>query len=100
MKRNASRTLVALVTAAGIAMAGAACSSSHSSSKGSTGGNNDSGGVADGKPLDPNATVTITIDLQKAGGGWRVVNLKAARETPPVTSFYYPLVTTTVGQTP
>ena len=62
MKRNASRTLVALVTAAGIAMAGAACSSSSSSTKGSTGSNNAADGVADGKPLDPGATVTITID--------------------------------------
>ena len=62
MKRNASRTMVALVTAAGIAMAGAACSSSHSSSKGSTGPASSADGVADGKPLDPNAAVTITID--------------------------------------
>jgi ABC-type glycerol-3-phosphate transport system substrate-binding protein len=62
MQRNASRTMVALVTAAGIAMAGAACSSSSSSGKGSSGSANAAGGVADGKPLDPNATVTITID--------------------------------------
>jgi ABC-type glycerol-3-phosphate transport system substrate-binding protein len=63
MRHNASRTVVALVTAAGIATAGAACSSS--SSKGSSGNSNagnSAGGVADGKPLDPNATVTITID--------------------------------------
>ena len=62
MKRNASRTMVALVTAAGIAMAGAACSSSSSKGSPAKGSGNAADGVADGKPLDPNATVTITID--------------------------------------
>jgi ABC-type glycerol-3-phosphate transport system substrate-binding protein len=66
MKRNGSRTVVALVVAAGIAVTGAACSSSASSSKGADGGAKGNGssadGVADGKPLDPSATVTISID--------------------------------------
>lgn len=61
MKRSDSRKMVALVMAAGIGLGGAAaCSSGGSSS--AAGGSNSAGGVADGKPLDPSATVTISID--------------------------------------
>ncbi|WP_344557685.1 ABC transporter substrate-binding protein [Kitasatospora saccharophila] len=57
MKLNRSSRMAAVALAAGMLLSTAACSS------GSSGGKTDAAaGVADGKPLDPNATVTISID--------------------------------------
>ncbi|MFE0459118.1 ABC transporter substrate-binding protein [Kitasatospora sp. NPDC058965] len=59
MNQNASRRFAAVALAAGMLLGTAACGSSSSSGKPS---GNAADGVADGKPLDPNATVTISID--------------------------------------
>ncbi|WP_194899000.1 extracellular solute-binding protein [Catenulispora pinisilvae] len=91
MKRNASRTMVALVTAAGIAMAGAACSSSSSKGSSTKGSTNSADGVADGKPLDPNATVTISID--GAPGADQAVNKSAYADDLAAFKILYPNVT-------
>src|SRR6516225_1995312 len=58
MMLNRSRKFAAIALAAGLCLATAACGSGGSSG----GGNNAADGVADGKPLDPKATVTISID--------------------------------------
>ncbi|MFE9424715.1 ABC transporter substrate-binding protein [Kitasatospora sp. NPDC006697] len=59
MTKNRSRRIAALALAAGVLLGTAACGSSSSPAKGS---GNPADGVADGKPLDPNAVVTISID--------------------------------------
>ncbi|MEY9873112.1 ABC-type glycerol-3-phosphate transport system substrate-binding protein [Streptacidiphilus sp. MAP12-33] len=59
MMLNRSRKMAAIALAAGLCLGTAACGSSGSS--GNT-GNSSTDGVADGKPLDPNAKVTISID--------------------------------------
>ena len=94
MKRNGSRMVVALVVAAGIAVTGTACSSS--SSKGGDSGSKGSGnaaadGVADGKPLDPSATVTITIDA--APGADQAANKATYADDLQAFKILYPNVT-------
>jgi ABC-type glycerol-3-phosphate transport system substrate-binding protein len=59
MKLNSSRRLAAAALAAGMLLGTAACGSSGSSGKPA---GNAADGVADGKPLDPAATVTISVD--------------------------------------
>jgi len=61
MSPRPTRTAVAIAIAACIGLSAAACSSS-----GSSGGGDQSGGVADGKPLDPNVKVTVSIDCAPA----------------------------------
>jgi len=65
MSARHKRKVAALAFAAAVALSAAACSS-NSSSGGSTGNNNSADGTADGKPLDPNATVTVSIDCAPA----------------------------------
>jgi ABC-type glycerol-3-phosphate transport system substrate-binding protein len=61
MSPRPTRKAVAIAIAACIGLSAAACSSS-----GSSGGGDQSGGVADGKPLDPNVKVTVSIDCAPA----------------------------------
>ena len=63
MNSSGYRKTAALVLAAGIGLAGVtACSSSKSTAKAASSAD----GVNDGKPLDPNATVTISVDCAPA----------------------------------
>ena len=90
MKHNGSRKVVALLTATGIALVGAACSSS-TSSKSKSGSTNAADGVADGKPLDPNATVTISIDA--APGADQAANKATYADDLQAFKILYPNVT-------
>ena len=62
MSTRHKRKVAAFAFAAAVALSAAACSSSSSG----TSSNNSADGTADGKPLDPNATVTISIDCAPA----------------------------------
>ncbi len=63
MSARHGRRAAAIAFAAAVALSAAACSSS---SGGGSGGGGSADGTADGKPLDPNATVTISIDCAPA----------------------------------
>lgn len=65
MSARHKRKAAAVAFAAVVALSAAACSS-NSSSNSNTGGGSSAGGVADGKPLDPSTTVTISIDCAPA----------------------------------
>ncbi len=62
MSARQKRKAAAFAFAAAVALSAAACSSSGGSGSGGTSAD----GVADGKPLDPNAAVTISIDCAPA----------------------------------
>ena len=60
--RHKRKRVAAFACAAAVAFGAVACSSS----SGGSGGGNSADGTADGKPLDPNATVTVSIDCAPA----------------------------------
>jgi ABC-type glycerol-3-phosphate transport system substrate-binding protein len=62
MSARHGKKVTALAFAAALALGAGACSSS----SGGSGGGNSADGTADGKPLDANATVTISIDCAPA----------------------------------
>ncbi|HEV2345015.1 MAG TPA: ABC transporter substrate-binding protein [Actinocrinis sp.] len=62
MSARQKRKVAAVAFAAAVALSAAACSSG----SGSNSSSNSSDGVADGKPLDPSATVTISVDCAPA----------------------------------
>src|SRR6266566_3402056 len=61
MSARHGKKVTALAFAAAVALSAAACSSSSGGA-----GSNSANGTADGTPLDPNATVTISIDCAPA----------------------------------
>jgi ABC-type glycerol-3-phosphate transport system substrate-binding protein len=84
------RKAAAFALVAVIGLGSAACSSSKSTAdKGGTA--NAADGVADGKPLDPNATVTITID--GAPGADQAVNKASYADDLQTFKLMYPNVT-------
>ena len=66
MYSSGFRKTATLVLVAGISLGGAAACSSSKPATGDSATPGAAGGVADGKPLDPNATVTLSIDCAPA----------------------------------